>query len=245
MTTNYSDHAMVWDWDGYDNTPEYEYWCTYAKVYGNNVLIPMCALGQTGAYMAKKGFNVMAFDYTPEMIAEGKKRFGSVKNLELVCADICNFSHRETGFDFVFTMDLQLLDSMDKIKKALLSLSRHTRKGGCLVIEIGLPSKESWESPARVFHPRKANYTDKKIWKEGRNRYDASTKIHHIDQIIFIEDERGTTQINHSIKLYHYERDELVQALRESGYSINSEYSNRDKQPWKPGESTWIVEAIL
>lgn len=45
------------------------------------VLIPMCALGQTGAYMAQKGFFVTAFDITKEMIDEGKKRFGSVENL--------------------------------------------------------------------------------------------------------------------------------------------------------------------
>ena len=64
------------------------------------VLIPMCALGQTGAYMAQKGFFVTAFDITKEMIDEGKKRFGSVENLSLKIADICNLHLGESDFDF-------------------------------------------------------------------------------------------------------------------------------------------------
>ena len=47
MIDDYRKHAVVWDWDGFDNSLEYEYWCKYAKHYGNKVLIPMCALGQT------------------------------------------------------------------------------------------------------------------------------------------------------------------------------------------------------
>jgi len=47
MIDDYAKHAAVWDWDGYDNTPEYDYWCNYAGQFGNKVLIPMCALGQS------------------------------------------------------------------------------------------------------------------------------------------------------------------------------------------------------
>ena len=64
MIDDYRKHAVVWDWDGFDNSLEYEYWCEYARHYGKKVLIPMCALGQVGAYMAQKGFSVTAFDIT-------------------------------------------------------------------------------------------------------------------------------------------------------------------------------------
>ncbi len=39
----------------------------------------MCALGQTGAYMAQKGFSVTAFDITKEMIDEGKNGLAQSK----------------------------------------------------------------------------------------------------------------------------------------------------------------------
>ena len=41
MIDDYRKHAVVWDWDGFDNSLEYEYWCKYARQYGKKVLIPM------------------------------------------------------------------------------------------------------------------------------------------------------------------------------------------------------------
>mgnify|MGYP001026245295 FL=1 len=186
MIDDYRKHAVVWDWDGFDNSLEYEYWCKYAKHYGNKVLIPMCALGQTGAYMAQKGFSVTAFDITKEMIDEGKKRFGSVENLSLKIADICNLHLGESDFDFCFiaTQDLHLLSDFKMVKKAFRSLASHLREGGGLSLELVLPSSESFELPKQTFYPQVPNYTDKKVWKESKNRYDAFTKRLHIDHRI-------------------------------------------------------------
>jgi len=60
ITGDYAKHAQYWDWSGHDRTPEDAYWYRYATRYGNNVLIPMCALGETGAYMAERGMDVAA-----------------------------------------------------------------------------------------------------------------------------------------------------------------------------------------
>lgn len=120
MIEDYAKHAVVWDWDGFDNTPEYEYWCKYAEQFGNKVLLPMCALGQIGEYMAKKGFHVTAFDVTKEMIDEGQKRFGAINNLSLRVANICDFQFDEKDFDFTFlaTQDLHLLSDIESVKKS-------------------------------------------------------------------------------------------------------------------------------
>ena len=76
---NYARHAQYWDWSGHVRTGEHEHWLKYAIKYGKNVLIPMCVWGETGAYMAQRGMNVTAFDVTPEMVADGKKRFGDIQ----------------------------------------------------------------------------------------------------------------------------------------------------------------------
>ena len=102
MLNDYQKQAIIWDWDGYDNSEEYQYWCDYASGYGKNVLIPMCAHGQAGAYMAEKGFNVVTFDITPEMITEGRKRYGAVRCLELVVGDLLNLNLPYKNFDFAF-----------------------------------------------------------------------------------------------------------------------------------------------
>jgi SAM-dependent methyltransferase len=127
----------------------------------------MCALGQKGAYMAEQGFIVTAFDITEEMVNEGNKRFGNIKNLKILHGDICNFKFEIEPVDFVFIVDLQHLLKIDDIKKAFISIYNHMRTGGCLVIELGLPSSESYSWSNETYHPRVVNYKDKKVWKTG------------------------------------------------------------------------------
>lgn len=206
----------------------------------------MCALGQTGAYMAQKGFSVTAFDITKEMIDEGKKRFGSVENLSLKIADICNLHLGESDFDFCFiaTQDLHLLSDFKMVKKAFRSLASHLREGGGLSLELVLPSSESFELPKQTFYPQVPNYTDKKVWKESKNRYDAFTKRLHIDQIVYIQDEKGITSFPYSVTLQYYEQDEIRSALKDAGFMITGEFQNRNKELWTTESSEWIIESI-
>jgi len=247
MLNDYQKQAVIWDWDGYDDSSEYNYWCNYADQFGKNVLIPMCAHGKTGAYMAEKGFHVTAFDITPEMIAEGKKRYGTVTRLKLVVADLLDLHLNEQHFDFVFISgcgDLSLILSIKNIEKAFISIHKHIRKGGCLALELTLPPKESWSFPKKIFHPRVPNYTDKKVWKENEGKYDAEEKRQYINQIVYIEDKNGIKSFNQSICLQYYERDEIYGLLKKCGFIVKNEYSNRQKEPWKSGDGDWHVEAI-
>ena len=196
--------------------------------------------------MAQKGFFVTAFDITKEMIDEGKKRFGSVENLSLKLADICNLHLGESDFDFCFiaTQDLHLLSDFKMVKKAFRSLASHLREGGGLSLELVLPSSESFELPKQTFYPQVPNYTDKKVWKESKNRYDAFTKRLHIDQIVYIQDEKGITSFPYSVTLQYYEQDEIRSALKDAGFMITGEFQNRNKELWTTESSEWIIESI-
>jgi SAM-dependent methyltransferase len=243
---SYNNIAKVWDWDGYDNTPEYEYWCEYAQQYGNKVLIPMCALGLTAAYLSRHGFTVTAFDISEEMIGESKKRIGDAPNLRLEVANIRCFAFEDAPFDFTYIekQDLHLLSSIGEVKEALAAIHAQLRTGGGLVLELTLPYGETEDHEKRVFQPRVPNYTDKKVWKEHQGRYDAETKINYIDQTVFIETEEGTETIPYVISLQYYERDEILKALDACGFKVAYEYKNREKEPWREGDYSWIVEAV-
>ena len=247
MLNDYKQQAVFWDWDGYDDSSEYEYWRGYAELFGAKVLVPMCAHGKAGAYMAKNGLLVTAFDITPEMIEEGKKRYGAVNGLELIVADLLALDLEERQFDFAFIAgngDLHLLQSIEDVRSAFLSLRKHMRAGGCLVLELILPSKESWSYPKRIFHPRVPNYTDKKIWKESENSYDANKKRHYINQTVYIEDESGVKTFVHSVCLQYYGRNEIINTLKECGFIINGEYCNRERKPWKADDEFLFIETI-
>ena len=246
MLADYAKHAAVWDWDGYDYSSDYDYWCRYAERFGKKVLIPMCALGQVGAYMAKKGFCVTAFDIIKEMIDEGKKRFGSLNNLSLRVADLCDLHFDEKSFDFCFisTQDLHLLPELEMVKKAFRSIASHLRKGGCLSLELILPLSDSYETPLRTFYPRVPNDTDKKVWKESRERYDASSKRHDIEQIVYMQDAEGIESFPYAVTLRYFEREEIRSALENAGFGITAEYRSRNGDAWTPESREWTVEAV-
>lgn len=241
----YRQHAAVWDWDGYDNSEEYEYWCRYAARFGRNILIPMCALGEAGAFMAQSGFTVTAFDITEEMIAQGKKRFRDLPGLHLVTGDICSFSSPRAPFDFIFLkdQDLHLLPSLKTAERALRALYAQLRPGGALVLELTLPDGESRREEKRIFHPRKPKDRDRKIWKEHESRYDAETGINHIRQRVFVQDQNGLTQFPYCVDLQYYRREELLAVLARCGYTVRGEFRNRARELWRPGDREWMVEA--
>ncbi len=243
---NYKKHARFWDWGGYDRADEHGYWTKYAAKYGRNVLIPMCALGETGAYMAERGFNVTAFDVTPEMVEEGKKRFGNTEGLKLLAGDVTDFSFDILPVDFCFITDFGHLATIDDIKKALKCIAGHMRDGGCLVIETTLPSGGSCSHGVRTFMPKEQVYPGLKVWKTGESRYDAETGRHYITQMFYAEDKNGNIEsFDHSFYLQSYTREEWLSALEDCGFYITGEYGSRDFESWQSGGDGFRVFEIV
>lgn len=244
---NYARHAAIWDWSGHNRTSEFEFWCKIAEPYGLKVLSAMCAIGEAGAYMVKKGFDVTALDITKEMIEVGQNRYKALKNLKFVCADIREFQLEDKNYDFAFvgSTDLHHMTSIEDVKKALMSIGQHLRKGGGLGIELWYPSENSWSSPRRKFEP--FNNTDEspiKVWKEGQTEYDAEKKTVTIWQEVYIQEGENVEHFTHAFKLQLYNRELLLKVLSECGYQFKKEYGGYDLSSWKPGSSKWIIEAV-
>jgi ubiquinone/menaquinone biosynthesis C-methylase UbiE len=203
----------------------------------------MCALGEKGAYMAKKGFNVTAFDITDEMISEGNKRFGGIENLKLLHGDIRDFNFPIDPVDFVFIEWLNHLLNVMDIKLAFQSINKHMRKEGCIVIELELPAKKSYSWSKETYHPRKIKYTDKKIWKTGEGNYDVQTRRKYIYQTVFIEDDEGTKSFEHKFYLQLYDRKEIIDTLIGSNFLIKNEFCDHKYTKYEGGEYL-IIEGI-
>ena len=245
---NYARHAQYWDWSAIDRTTEHDYWYKYATKYGKNVLIPMCAWGETGAYMAERGLNVTAFDITPEMIVEGKKRFGHLSGLRLYDGDVRDFHFDIPPVDFCFSMDFQHILTIEDVKKALTCIYNHLRDGGCLVIETGLrmPDATSSFTPMETYRPHKQVYPGVKVWKTGETRTDADTGRFYISQTFYAEDDGGHIEsFNHAFYLQSYTREAWLEAFMECGFEIVGEYANRKVESWQSNSGAFcIFEAV-
>jgi len=245
---NYAQHAKYWGWSGHDNTAEHEYWYKYAAKYGRNVLIPMCATGEAGAYMAKRGMNVTAFDITHEMVAEGKKRFGGVSGLRLLEGDVRNFRFDMPPADFCYSVDFGHILTIGDVKKALVCINNHLRDGGCLVIETGLRTVDdkSGYYPLQTFHPLTQEYPYIRVWKTGDTRNDAETGRCYISQTFYAEDKDGNVEsFDHAFYLQSYFREEWLAAFKECGFDVVSEHSDRKLASWQSGGGGFhIFEAV-
>ena len=242
---NYARHAQYWDWGGHDRSDEHEYWYKYAAEYGENVLIPMCALGEVGTYMAERGMNVTAFDVTPEMINEGKKRFGNIAGLRFYDGDVRDFRFDIKPADFCFCTDFGHIHTMEEIKKALVCINNHLRYGGCLIIKTGLRilNDESNYYPKQTFYPLKQVYPNLKVWKVGDSRNDSDTGRFYISQKFFAEDENGNVDsFDHAFYLQSYYRDEWLAAFKECGFDIVKETEDSGYYTFELVKSTEVKE---
>lgn len=245
---NYARHAQYWDWSGYNRKEEHEYWLRYAAKYGKNVLIPMCAWGETGAYMAERGINVTAFDITTEMIEEGKKRYNNIAGLQLLVGDVRNFRFDIKPVDFCYTTDFGHLLTMEDIKEALGCINNHLRVGGSLVIETRLKlynEKSSYSSP-QTFYPLVQMYPEVKVWKTGETRYEAKTGRTFITQHFYAQDKEGKIEsFEHAFYLQSYTHEEWLEAFKECGFELVGEYNNRDVNSWQSGGAGYRIFEVV
>lgn len=110
---------------------------------GERILDLAAGTASSSASLAQSGADVVAADFSPGMLAEGKKRHGHLLNLTFVEADATALPFDDDEFDAV-TMSYGLRN-VNEPKKALAELQRVTKPGGRLVInEFSTP-------PGKVF----------------------------------------------------------------------------------------------
>ncbi|MBE5776468.1 MAG: class I SAM-dependent methyltransferase [Clostridiales bacterium] len=242
MKTDYSLHAAYWDWDGFDDSEVYRFWYEMGSAYGSKVFSPMCAIGQTAAYMARQGACVTALDLEKEMIAEGKKRFGHIPGLGFVCGDVCTCDLGEK-FDFAFlaSTDLHLLPDLHAVKVALQNINRHLRPGGGLGLEVWFAPDMSFASPMRRFEPRAPRRDGLYIWKEGDGHYDAARKIHRIHQVVHVGE---NVQFDHDVTLQLYDREELFALFRACGFEIRNAWCDMQKNTSENPDQNVYLELV-
>ncbi|WP_298039685.1 bifunctional demethylmenaquinone methyltransferase/2-methoxy-6-polyprenyl-1,4-benzoquinol methylase UbiE [uncultured Microbacterium sp.] len=99
---------------------------------GERILDLAAGTASSSASLAASGADVVAADFSPGMLAEGKRRHGHLPNLSFVEADAMNLPFADDEFDAV-TMSYGLRN-VQQPKKAIAELLRVTKPGGRIVI---------------------------------------------------------------------------------------------------------------
>lgn len=126
---------------------------------GQRILDLAAGTGASSVALARSGAEVIAADFSPGMIAEGRRRYGAqapgggIPNLTFVEADATALPFTDGEFDAV-TMSFGLRN-VHEPKKALRELLRVTKPGGALVIcEFSRPPSPSFNGLYRFYNDR-------------------------------------------------------------------------------------------
>ena len=126
---------------------------------GERILDLAAGTGASSAALAGSGADIVAADFSPGMIAEGRRRYGpdaaggGIPNLTFVEADAIDLPFGDDEFDAV-TMSFGLRN-VDQPKKALSELLRVTRPGGRVVIcEFSHPPSPAFAGLYRFYNGR-------------------------------------------------------------------------------------------
>lgn len=120
---------------------------------GERILDLAAGTGTSSMAFVPSGADVVAADFSRGMIAEGRRRHGSVPNLEFVQADATDLPFADGEFDAV-TMSFGLRNVNDP-RRALRELRRVTRPGGRIVVcEFSHPPSRAFNGLYRFYNDR-------------------------------------------------------------------------------------------
>lgn len=120
---------------------------------GQRILDLAAGTAVSSAALAKSGASVVAADFSPGMLAEGKRVHGHLPNLTFVEADATALPFGDEEFDTV-TMSFGLRNVVDTCK-ALAELFRVTKPGGRMVIcEFSTPPNPAFRGLYRFYNDR-------------------------------------------------------------------------------------------
>lgn len=118
---------------------------------GERILDLAAGTASSSASFAASGADVVAADFSPGMLAEGRRRHGHLQNLTFVEADATDLPFADDEFDAV-TMSYGLRN-VQQPKKALAELFRVTKPGGRLVInEFSTPPGALFRAAYRFYN---------------------------------------------------------------------------------------------
>ncbi|WP_374679345.1 MULTISPECIES: bifunctional demethylmenaquinone methyltransferase/2-methoxy-6-polyprenyl-1,4-benzoquinol methylase UbiE [Microbacterium] len=120
---------------------------------GQRILDLAAGTGASSVALAASGAEVVAADFSPGMIAEGRRRHGAVPNLSFVEADATALPFADDTFDAV-TISFGLRNVADP-QKALAEMLRVTAPGGRIVVcEFSHPRSPAFAGLYRFYNDR-------------------------------------------------------------------------------------------
>lgn len=240
----YSDFASVYDALTFnvDYTKRAEYICSILKNNGieDGLLLDLaCGTGSLSAELARRGFEVIATDSSPDMLMEAQnKAFSEGLNIMFLCQKMQETDLYGTVRAIVCSLDsINHLESIEEVEKTFSVLKNFIDDRGIMIFDVNTLYKHRCVLGNNTFV-----YDEKDVYCVWQNRLLPDAKTVSINLDFFVKNGLSYERFNESFKEVAFTDEELTEAVEKSGFKVIKRYADlSDEQPCEDTERVYYV----
>lgn len=201
----------------YDETAKYVADILSENGIKKGILLDLaCGTGTMSVQMAKRGYEVIGIDNSPEMLSEAReKAYEAKEDILFLCQDMCNIDLYGTVECTICLLDsLNHLESEEELQAAFEGVSLFTVPGGLFIFDVNTQYKHKYVLGNNTFV-----YDNDDVYCVWQNEYDDESKTVEIF-LDFFEEENGLYRRSSEYFTECAFSDETIRRLlKEAGFS--------------------------
>ena len=239
-------HELAQSYDRLTNDVDYDATVAfYYEILDREGLSPRtavdlaCGTGSVGQRLAEKGLQVTAVDMSWEMLMVAQQKAAEADVfLQFVCQPLQQL-HLPRGVDLAVCA----LDSIDYIldpgdcQEAICRVYKALNPGGCFIFDVNTPEK------LRAMDGQVFLDEDEDVYCVWRGEFDDKTNICSYGMDLFQRQGNVWHRSFEEHREYAYTAEELVNYLRQAGFTSIAVYGDRKFAAPEPGEQRIYLKA--
>lgn len=201
----------------YDETAKYVADILSENGIKKGILLDLaCGTGTMSVQMAKRGYEVIGIDNSPEMLSEAReKAYEAEEDILFLCQDMCDIDLYGTVECTICLLDsLNHLESEEELLAAFKGVSLFTVPGGLFIFDVNTQYKHKYVLGNNTFV-----YDNDDVYCVWQNEYDDKSKTVEIF-LDFFEEENGLYRRSSEYFTECAFSDETIRRLlKEAGFS--------------------------
>lgn len=199
-----------------------------------------CGTGSLSVEFAKKGFEVIATDASPDMLMEAQnKAFSEGLNIMFLCQKMQETDLYGTVRAIVCSLDsINHLENIDEVRKTFSLLKNFIDDGGIMVFDVNTMYKHR-----NVLGNNTFVYDEKSVYCVWQNHLFDDKKTVGINLDFFVKSGNKYERFNENFKETAFTDDELTSAVEASDFRVLKRYA--DLSCSAPTEETERVYYVI
>lgn len=216
---NYNEFASIYD--DLMNDFDYKEWADYIEsifdLYSKSpskILEMACGTGNLSYEIAKRGYNLLSFDLSSEMLARAYEKLNKYKNVKLLRQDMINFN-LNSKFDSIVSIcdSINYIIDVKDLYSVFKNVYNHLEDNGLFIFDINSSYKLQEIIGNNIFIEDRED-----VFYTWQNEYDIDTNICNFYLTFFIKEKDKYHRFDEVHEERAYEVDEIVNLLKDIGF---------------------------